>query len=421
MVTQVVEPPIQTELPPEQESELRSLVRRPILDLTGKAHGYELPYWNGEQSMFREKSGLAGLTELGDASLFGLEQLTRGLPAFVNCTADSLAGDWALTLPPQLTVFQLPTEPKPDSELLDACIRLKARGFRLALTVLPDQVESKPLFGLADYAKLDFATTTAQRRKALLIQMKTLAVQPIAAGLTTQEEYRQACEEGFRLFEGCYYCYPEALKSRSIPNNRTVQLEILQELQRESPDLCRLSQLVKCDALLTYRLLRLLNSPLYAMRQEVTSIQTALLLLGDAPFRRIAMLAIATEFNGGRITELLRMAFERGRFCELAARPFGLTPAEQYIVGMMSLFPAMLRIPMNDLVDLVPLRSEVRDALLGKGSREGALLNWLERHDRADWAGCDLTVTAVSADPHKIMRYRAAAAAWADAVLNSYV
>jgi len=72
-----------------------------------------------------------------------------------------------------------------------------------------------------------------------------------------------------------------------------------------------MSQLVMCDASLTFRLLRLVNSPVCAMRQEVTSIESALMLVGEAAFRRIAMLAIASDFSIDQSPEILRMAFER--------------------------------------------------------------------------------------------------------------
>jgi hypothetical protein len=81
----------------------------------------------------------------------------------------------------------------------------------------------------------------------------------------------------------------------------------------------QLTQLVKRDASLTYRLLRLVNSPMCAVRQEVNSIQSALLAVGEDAFRRIATLAITSELNGNQPAEILRMAFVRGRFCELAA------------------------------------------------------------------------------------------------------
>jgi hypothetical protein len=110
-----------------------------------------------------------------------------------------------------------------------------------------------------------------------------------------------------------------------------------------------LSELLKRDASLTYRLLRLVNSPVCAMRQEVRSIQAALMAVGDETFRRIATLAIASELNSRPPTEFCAWRLCEARFCELVAEMCALDPTEQYLLGMLSLLPAMLRLPMEEL------------------------------------------------------------------------
>jgi EAL and modified HD-GYP domain-containing signal transduction protein len=155
------------------------------------------------------------------------------------------------------------------------------------------------------------------------------------------------------------------------------------------------------------------------MRQEITSIQSALMLVGDATFRRIAMLAIATDFNTDQPEEILRMAFERGRFCELAAPLCGLAPSEQYLIGMVSLFPAMLLVVMEDLVRLLPLRETARDALLGRDIPEGMMLHWIVCHEHGDWAECDAIVRSSGMSHDQAMRCHALAVEWAEAALQS--
>jgi EAL and modified HD-GYP domain-containing signal transduction protein len=59
---------------------------------------------------------------------------------------------------------------------------------------------------------------------------------------------------------------------------------------------------------LTYRLLRLVNSPAYATHAKICSIEEALLLVGENTFRRIVTLAIASDLNGKQPLEILRMA-----------------------------------------------------------------------------------------------------------------
>jgi EAL and modified HD-GYP domain-containing signal transduction protein len=175
---------------------------------------------------------------------------------------------------------------------------------------------------------------------------------------------------------------------------------------------------LKREASLTYRLLRLVNSPMCAVRQEVSSIQSALLAVGEETFRRVAILAITSELSGNRPAEILRMAFVRGRFCEMAAGMCGLDATEQYMVGLLSLLPAMLRVPMSELTPALPLRGEIRRALEGAAMPERSLLGWLECHERGDWAACDGLVQSYGLDQNALMECYAEAMVWAEDALR---
>jgi len=412
---------IAADLPQKQSVELRYVARQPILDLRGKVHGYELLFWNGREPIIRADSEIATRTMLDNTVVFGLEELANGLPAFVNCTPDSLTEEWVQVLPPKMTVLELPASTEPTPGLLAACRKLKSMGFRLALTDFTGKRQPRPLAELADYVKVDIAGIDNLERRNLPTKLDGSWARLLAQNVETQEQYGLACRAGFDLFQGYYFCRPEPLESHRIQGNRLVHLEIIEVLQNEPVDLHRLSQLVMCDAALTYRLLRLVNSPMCAMRQQITSIQSALMLVGEATFQRIAMLAIASDFNANQPAEILRMAFERARFCELAAGLSGLVPGEQFLIGMISLFPAMLRILIEDLTRMLPLRAAACDALLGREVPEGILLHWIVCEEHGDWAACDKIVRINGLRHENLMRCHAEAIQWTQEALKMSV
>jgi EAL and modified HD-GYP domain-containing signal transduction protein len=143
------------------------------------------------------------------------------------------------------------------------------------------------------------------------------------------------------------------------------------------------------------------------------------MVVGEKGFRRIATLAITSELNGNQSQEILRMAFVRGRFCELGAERCGLDATEQYLMGLVSLLPAMLRLPMKELTPALPLRNEIRMALDGAENAERGLLAWVEFHERADWAACDGVVQAHGLDQDQLMKCFAEAVVWAEDALKS--
>jgi len=143
-----------------------------------------------------------------------------------------------------------------------------------------------------------------------------------------------------------------------------------------------------------------------------------LLVVGEDAFRRVAMLAITSELSSGQPVEILRMAFVRARFCEEAAGLCRLDATEQYLLGLLSLLPAMLRMPMADLTPSLPLRQEIRQALELTPNAERSLLSWLEFHELGDWPASDRAAEAFGLDQEKLLKIYAESVVWAEGALS---
>ena len=370
-------------------SPLRYVARQPILDLRNRVHAYELLFRNPPESLLPATRTEASRTLIDDTVLCGLDGFTSGQPAFIRVTAEALREDLVQVLPPSMTVLQLLDTPDPSPELLAVCELLKAGGFRFALGSYCWEPGYEPLLKLADYIKVDFTLLCQVGRRYLQRYASSRSVALIAEKVENPRDFEDACKEGFRLFQGYYFARPELIARHTVPSNRLAQIAILELLHTEPLDMLKAAQMVKRDAALAYRLLRLVNSPICAIRQEVRSIESALMVVGEEVFRKLATLAITSELNSGQPAELLRMAFVRGRFCEMTAPLRQQQPAEQYLLGLLSLLPAMLRTPMETLAPVLPLRTELREALLGALTPERGLLDWIECHEHGDWLACD--------------------------------
>jgi EAL and modified HD-GYP domain-containing signal transduction protein len=359
----------------------------------------------------------AARTMLDNAVIFGLEWLTNGLPAFVNCTVESLTEDLVLVLAPESTVLIVPANVALTERVVEACVRLRSRGFRLALDDFPWKPELRPLAEMVEYIRVDFDKFGANERKYL----RDLGCAVIAKKVETQDDYQKAYAAGIKLFQGGYFCHPVLLKKRKVPANRLLHFEIVRLLHHDPMDVNEVSKLVQRDASLTMRLLRLVNSPLYGIQQEVRSVKAAIIVAGENAFRRIVSLAVLSEMNGDEPPEILHMSLVRARFCEIAARLCDLEPSEQYLLGMLSLVPAMLRLPMEELTPSLPLRAEICEALQGTENPERSMLSWLEGHERGDWETCDAIAQATQLNPEQLMRCYADSMGWAEKALHSSV
>ncbi len=401
---------------PAVPDDLRYVARQPILDTHGNVHGYELLFRRGADSTAFDGDGNAATrTVLDNSIVFGLERLTGGLPMFVNCTREALVEGLVRVLPAEHTVLELLETLEPDAALLRACHELKASGYRIALDDFRWQPSWQPFFEIADYIKLELPSTTRRERAELKERIGSGTAKLILERVETQQDLAQARREGFKLFQGFYFCRPQMMENRELPANRLVHLEILQAVLKDPLDVRRISDLVKREPSLAYRLLRIANSPIYATRQAVSSIQAALVMIGDEMFRRVAMLATAAELRGNRPTELLRMAFLRGRFCELAAALTAQNATEQYLLGMFSLLPAMMSVPMESVVKALALRQELHLALLGQQNEERTILNWIECFEAGQWECCDRIATNAGILESSLARLYAEAVLWAEA------
>lgn len=389
---------------PVGQAVTRYMSRQPILDVHGHVHGYELLYRSGPELEFRDSAndgGDAATRSVPDqATMLGLASLAGDHAAFVNCTRDSILEGHVRVLPPARTTLEILETLTPDETLLAACRKLRSAGYRIALDGFRWSEQWEPFVAIADYIKVDISQVELIERLELSKRLRQAGCHArlVAERVESKEDFDQCRIEGFTFFQGFFFSKPVLMENRSIPTNRHVQLELLRALLKDPLDQHELGELVKKDASLTLRLLRLVNSPIYGMHNEVRSIQMALQLVGDGMFRRMAALAIAGEMLGDKPPELLQMAFQRARFCELAAEHRGQDATEQYLIGMLSLVPALLHASMESVVEHLPLRDALRFALLGAKNPERAALYWFECYERGTWGMCDAISDQIGLD-----------------------
>ncbi len=365
------------------------LARQPILDRRGTVFGYELHFHQQLQPPVETMLSPASHGLLDALAIFGVERFTSGSRGFLNTSLETLVEGAFEGLPPSHTVLEITSPSEPFPKLMRSCRNLQNAGFQLALINFEASHSADELLELVDYVKVDAKTLEGSDWDRVCKALAGTHATVVADKIHTHDSYRKARALGIKYFQGYYFCNPELIPSGKIPAHRAQQVQILRELFKDPLDLKTLCPLVMGDASVVYRLLRFVNSPFCAMRDPVTSVESAIMILGDNLFRRIATLAIQCGLSQDEPPELLNMALVRARFCSEAASLVGLDPDEQYLLGMLSLLPPMLRVPMQTIVPQLPLRPAVRDALGGTACKERALLSWVEDLEENRIAGCE--------------------------------
>lgn len=395
------------------------IARQPILDSKGENFAFELLFRSGPSGGFSGEDEQATRTMLDNLVVYGLEKLTDGKSAFVNCTLEALTDGLVDVLAPRTTVLEVLERIEPTPALAKTCERLKSMGYRIALDDFQWVEGIEPLVALADYIKVDFLQSDAAERSALLERLRGSRAVLLAEKVETREEFEQASREGFTLFQGYFFCRPDVMTKRDIPANAMAQMELLRELQQKDLDFRAVSRVVERDPAITYRLFRTVNAAGTGVRGELFSVEKALMALGEDRFRRMVTLAVAAALSSGGSKEALRLALSRARFCELGAALTGREGTEQYLLGLFSLLPAMLQISMEEAVETIGPRAEIREALMGKCNHDSRLLRWVEFYMRGEWLICDRIASELRLNSSRLRQCALEAMNWADTMLHS--
>jgi len=155
-----------------------------------------------------------------------------------------------------------------------------------------------------------------------------------------------------------------------------VLLQIIAEVNRPEFDIQKIEALIAPDVSLAYKLLRYINSAFFAKAQRISSIQQALVYMGEAEIRRFASLVTMSNLAKGKPGELIRAACIRGKFCELLGAIIvqPVKPAELFTPGKFSLIDAILDQPMLKVMNELPLVDDIKTALI---ERKGRLIGYL--------------------------------------------
>jgi len=367
------------------EGETRFIARQPILDRKQKVCAYELLFRSGANITFADANSETATQSTIDLSLLlGAESFTEGLPAFINCTRESLCSGIVDSLPKELVVLEILEDVPADAETLSACRRLKRAGYRIALDDIVSTDERLALFEFADTVKVDFLLTRPEQQKAIAKRFKRRGVQLLAEKVETHEQFQAALSMGYALFQGYFFCRPMTMAARDLPAAQLGYLEILRKVYDPEVNLSAIECAVREEPSLCYRLLRYLNSAAFGVA-PVHSIIDALNLLGRDQLRKWVSLVGAISLAGPRSAELIRMALVRARFCELFAEHLSLPPTDYFLTGLFSLLDAILDRPLSQIIELIPISQLCRDALTGVRNEPRFMLEVSIASARGDW------------------------------------
>jgi c-di-GMP-related signal transduction protein len=365
------------------------LARLAVFDRHLGVFGYEILLRDGDEDLLvgpgPDQAG-AVLIERSINSV-GLGALVQGKKGFFNVTRKMLAEDMAVLLPPAQTVIEILHTLDPDDAVIARCRELKQRGYQVAVDAYTARRGMAPLLALADIIKIDFRATDEVEQASCVQRYAKPMVKLLADKVESHAELDRARRMGYTLFQGPFFCKPQDLARKEIPTFKLNYLRILQRVNRPEIEFNEVDELIRQDLSLSLKLLRYVNSAMFALPQRVDSIRQALAMVGITVIRRWVSLLALAAMSEDKPQELIVVSLIRARLCEDIGRASGMKDAEfdLFMVGLLSAVDAILDRPMLEVLADLPLAAEVKSTLLGAKEGYGRVLGLAKAYERAEW------------------------------------
>ncbi len=390
--------------------------RQPIYNRDLTIHGYELLYRCDERNCANVVDGDLATTEVIVNALLeiGLDKIVGYLPAFFNFTRRFILEQRHYPLPPGQLVIEVLEDVPADPEILEALRELSRRGHRIALDDFIPSAAARSLLDLADIVKIDIRQHSVQELKGIVDQVKHLPLQLLAEKVETLEEFEICRDLGFDLFQGYFLSRPNVIRERNLAAHRLSTLRLLGQLQSPHVEIDELEETIRRDIGLSFKLLRSVNSVYFGLRQRVSSIRHAIVLLGLQHIRNWATVVAMSNLDEKPVA-LLGTSLIRARMCE---RLVGDKDTERqglfFIVGLFSVLDALFDRPLEEILYQLPLAQEICDALLHHKGEAGGTLQTVIAYEKGDWDA----IGESQFEPQILTQAYLDAIQWADSALQ---
>jgi EAL and modified HD-GYP domain-containing signal transduction protein len=397
------------------------IARQPIFNSQRDVYGYELLFRSGPQNFFDgSHPEAAAASAVDNLFLFGIDRLTQGHRAFINCAREFLLRDFPATLPTDRVVLEILETIQPDDEIVAACRRLTKMGYLIALDDFRDSPAWKPLTEIAAFIKIDLLASSEIEQQRLSKAFAKKQVRLVAEKVETYEDFQRTLGWGYSYFQGYFFSRPEMLTRHDIPQNKLNYLRILQAVNRPEMNLHEVGERIKSEASLGYRLLRYLNSPAFPLISQVNSIPHALSLLGERGVRRWVSLVAIACMGDNKPEELIMLPLIRARFCESLAplARLGASANDLFLLGLLSAVDAILDMKMQDVVHEITIAEEIRDALLGNQNKLRDIFDVAVKYEMGCWDALAADAKRLRIPENAIPELYVESVEWARSVLS---
>lgn len=244
----------------------------------------------------------------------------------------------------------------------------------------------------ADYIKMDISNKMDEEQMRSVSNVVDMAhgfqKKFIATGVNSREVYDCALKLEVDYVEGNYISDRMTAKTGKMDFMQGNLYQLIVEITKDEPDIGELEEIITRDASLTYALLKMANSPYFAVHQETTSVRQALIRVGINQLKQWIYLLSFEDKQENSSEEVLKTSFMRANFASALVkklRQFPINSSDAYLMGMFSTLEYMIDASIEDILFEIPIVDEIKNALISKEGPAGRLYELILCYENAQW------------------------------------
>ncbi|MDR0425286.1 MAG: HDOD domain-containing protein [Clostridiales Family XIII bacterium] len=322
----------------------------------------------------------------------GLDALTMGKPIFVPINKYMLMAnvEKSCSEPADKIIFLLEDNVKGGTSNVKKLKRLREEGYRFGIRGIENIAAYVPILELCDYIFYDprrFGEPNMVKLRGIIAE-KFPHLQCVYTNVDSMDVFQSARKNHKGLYEGAFYRMPFTEGDNKVTPLQINMINLLNKVRSDNFDFDAVSKIIQRDPALTISLLRMVNTVRRGARNEIKTINGAVVMLGQEEVRKWITAAAANKLGSEKPNEITKLSLVRARFAEALAVKFNLYADGQslFLMGVFSVLDAMLEMPMDEALKLVLVAGDISEALVSRTGKYGDVYKFMIAYESADWS-----------------------------------
>jgi EAL and modified HD-GYP domain-containing signal transduction protein len=400
---------------------VKFVARQAILDRNENVFAYELLYRNSSENFFPENvTDDAATAQLFFDSLlfYGIDNLVDGKKVFINLSTSSILSDLPKLIDPKDVVLEIIERTTQLDQILPLIEELMKNQYVFALDDYDGDPKWDKLLKRVQYIKLE----VEEKLEDTLDKIRTLKKEfpkklIIVERIEDYNSFELIKNAGADFFQGYYFTKPKLLHFKNInPSQKTI-IDLLKVTLKVPLEFDAIIKKIEIDTALVARLLRLSNLRCKSSK-KISSIAQAIIYLGENTIKQFVTVLALSDLGENKPSELLKQGLIRAKFIELVLKTNKNLSEKGYLLGLISIFNALIDVELSFVFKELSLSLEIQDALENHSGKLGQCFELCLKIENNDFTGIQESQKQINLDETFIMNCYAEALNFADEIIS---